>query len=115
MMNPLCYSLCDKTVTVYRRENGKITRNVLENAFFQWSKALTSEEYGCAYQVEALLIVPCTELCIYPGDRVLEGVGPEVSEDEWDRFVPALVQGLYRLRSVKPCYWQGALCHVEGR
>ena len=115
MINPLSYDLCDKTVTVYRMENGEITRNVLENTFFQWSKTLKNEKYGDAYQVEALLIIPCGELCIQPGDRVLEGVGPEIASEQWDSFVPALVQGLYELKTVKPCYWQGTLCHVEGR
>ena len=40
MINPLSYDLCDKTVTVYRLENGEITRNILENAYFQWSKTV---------------------------------------------------------------------------
>lgn len=110
---PLDYSLCCQTVTVYRVENGQVTRTVADNAFLSMQ---TEQEYdvpGRQHTVKLSLILPGETVQLLPGDRVYAGVGPEVTADRWPGFVPVLVPGLGELKYVKPCFWNGRQCHVE--
>ena len=107
------YPLCDRTVSVYRLENGVVSRQVVHGCYFQPEELLVTEDLGCRQKRKFLLVLPGETQRIFPGDRVLAGEGPTVSADQWVRFVPALVPGLVQVGYVKPCYWQGALCHTE--
>ncbi len=112
MQCPLDYSLCDQTVTVYGIRDGAVTRQVFENAMYQhWQKA-SVETDGKSCDTGCLLIIP-GQADLRPGDRVCPGVGPESTE--WAGLLPVLVPGLSQLTQVRPCYWQGQVCHTEGR
>ncbi len=111
-MCPLDYSLCSQTVTVYRLSGGQVHRKVFTDAFYQhWM----GEKHGTAGRVQetgCLVIIPgCADL--QPGDRVCPGVGPEVTASQWTGFLPVHVSGLSQIAYVKPCFFEGVLCHTE--
>lgn len=104
------YSLCDETVTLYRKTEGGIHRKVADNARLIRQTATPTESYGKSKEKKFLLIIP-GDFPLQTGDRVYAGVGPEVTD--WERFVPAAVEQLYEISFVKPCYWDGELIHWE--
>ena len=87
------YPLCEQTVTVYRQENGQITRRVAEGCFYRWEDRCSQDSQGLRFDRKFLLIQP-GEKAIYPGDRIYPGVGPEVTEGDWAAFTPLNVPGL---------------------
>ena len=106
MSGPVNYSLCDQTVTVYRREGKKILRQVVENCYLQAELSQTEDEYGQRRQHRFLLIVPGGEQAVFPGDRVIRGIGPEVNV--WQETGDMLQIGY-----AENFYWQGEFCHTE--
>ena len=60
-----------------------------------------------------LLVQPGEKQLVFPGDRVWEGVGPVVTEENWDMFIPALIPGLGEAEYASAYYWQGQFCHTE--
>lgn len=102
------YPLCDQTVTVYRQDEAP---QVLRGCWFQWTDRHLRDVSGTRTVREFLLVVPGKELRIFPGDRVLPGEGPR--QVDWQTFLPELVEGLVQVAWVKPCYWEGTLCHTE--
>ena len=104
------YSLCDETVTHYRRAAKGITRQVLENVRLIRQTATPTESYGKSKEKKFLLIIP-GDFPLLPGDRIFAGVGPDVTD--WENFVPASVDDLYEISFTKPCYWDGELIHWE--
>lgn len=109
-MNPLDYSLCDETVTVYRRMGEGITRQVVEHARLIRQTSTPTESYGKSMEKKFLLIIP-GDFSLRPGDRIFAGIGPETVA--WEDFMPACVEELYEISFVKPCYWDGELVHWE--
>lgn len=99
-----------QTVTLYRREPEGIRRQVLEDCFYSWQEELLEEETGLHHAVRFLLVIPgaCD---IRPGDRVIDGIGPETVD--WESFLPVTVPGLSQVAYVKPCYFGSLLCHTE--
>ena len=112
-MNPLDYSLCTQTVTVYRKQADAVQRQVVENCYFRIEQQRKVDELGCRREKAFLLIVPGDDPCVLAGDRVLEGIGPEVAPEQWHRFIPALVEGLVEVSYATPFCWEGRICHVE--
>ena len=110
-MNPLDYSLCCQTVTVYRKVDQEVTRQVAENCFLSHSVSTPMEPYGKSRSKPFLLIIPGGALPLQPGDRIYAGTGPETVN--WDTFVPAAADDLYEVSFAKPCYWEGELVHWE--
>lgn len=110
-MNPLDYSLCSQTVTVYRKTGGEISRQVAENCHLSGSVSTPTQSYGKSMEKKFLLIIPGNALPLLPGDRVFDGIGPEAVD--WDSFVPAAVTKLYEVSFVKPCFWDGEIVHWE--
>ena len=113
MNGPLDYSLCDRTVTIYRKQGDTILREVAENCFFLLQEEQTTDRQGLQRDTLCFLVMPGQIQRIFPGDRVYEGIGPQVSLVEWENFLPQTVPGLAVLSYVKPWYWDGRLCHVE--
>ena len=113
MNGPLDYSLCDRTVTIYHRQGDQIIRQVAEGCYFAWQEQQTEDRQGCRRDTKCLLIMPGDTQRVFPGDRVYDGIGPEVRLEGWAAFIPVKVQGLAQVGYVKPCYWNGKLCHVE--
>ena len=110
---PIDYSLCRDTVTVYRLQRDCVLRQVVERCLFQWEEQTVTDASGSRMGRSFLLIVPGTVQNVFPGDRVYEGIGPEITLQEWPQFIPACVQGLGQVSYVKPCRWDGQLRHVE--
>lgn len=108
----LDYSLCCQTVTLYGLRNGVVTRRVLENVLYTWQVIQVTDETGTRQETTFLLVLPGV-VELQPGDRVLEGVGPEITADQWPEFLPVTVWGLAQVQYVKPYYWQGKPCHIE--
>ena len=75
---PLDYSLCAMTVTVYHREG--LTRQVLEGVHFEWTGEGSVSGGVHSAGTGFLLVVPY-ECVMAPGDRVVQGIGPEM--DSW--------------------------------
>ena len=112
MSCPLDYSLCDKTVTLYRLKAGTVIRQVVEKAWYSWHTEQVTDAMGTKQETKFSLILP-GQHTIFPGDRVYEGIGPVITAEKWPEFIPVCVPGLAQVQYVKPCYWQGQLCHTE--
>lgn len=109
---PLDYGLCCQTVTVYRRMGNKVLRQVLENAFYSYQDRYVGQAPDSRMERLFTLILPGN----YPlqvGDRIYDGVGPELDPAEWAGFIPACVPGLSQVQYVKPFFWEGKICHLE--
>lgn len=109
-MNPLDYTLCDRTVTLYRKRGDTVKRQVLRNCYLQQNNSIPTESYGKSRLKTFLLIIP-GDVPLQPGDRIFDGIGPV--EVDWAGFVPALVPEVYELSFAKPCYWEGKIAHWE--
>ena len=110
-MNPLDYSLCDQTVTVYRKEEETVSRKVIANAFLAAKVSCPNEPYGKSKEKTFLLIIPENAAPLQCGDRIFDGIGPETVA--WQAFVPAAVSELYEISYVKPYRWNGEITHWE--
>lgn len=109
----LSYRFCDRTVTVYRLENGAVQRQVMEGCYYDWQTKWVRDAMGTRQDTKFLLVIPGSEQTIFPGDRVFDGVGPYITEEDWHRFVPALVPGLGQVAYVRPAFWDGSVTHIE--
>lgn len=107
------YPLCTQQVTVYRKAGEEILRQVAEDCFFRCEDQLHTHKDGSRQERKFLLVMPGNIQRVFPGDRICEGDGPQVTAADWDRFLPVLVPGLVQVQHVKPFYWDGQLCHVE--
>ncbi len=113
---PVDYSLCDQTVTVYHWDGGNgYRRKVIEKgAFLDFKKVQDVGKTGSTEVNSFLLVIPCTEIPIAVGDKVLHGTGPEIaSREDWAGFIPSKVPGLAVVKWVDPKYWKDRLVHVE--
>ena len=109
----LSYRFCDRTVTVYRLEDGAVQRQVIENCYYFWETKRVQDATGTRQDTKFLLVMPGSCQRIFPGDRIFDGVGPAITEEDWPRFVPALVTGLGQVAYVRPTWWDGEVSHVE--
>ena len=110
---PLDYRLCNQTVTVYHRDGDKVTRTGYDNAFLDFKKTENVDKTGSKEANSFLLVIPCSEVCVHPEDKVLLGTGEEITAARWPSFIPAKVPGLVVVKYVDPKYWGGKLIHVE--
>ena len=113
MTCPLDYSLCDRTVTVYRKTGDAIDRTVVEGCFLEPTRRRAIDTRGRREEQAFLLIMPGALQRVFPGDRIYDGVGPTVTVQQWAEFVPAKVPGLGVAAYATPFFWEGRLCHVE--
>lgn len=109
-MNPFDYSLCNQTVTIYRKVGEEVSRKVAENCYFSRKTTIPTEHYGKSMEKKFLLMIP-GDFPLLPGDRIFAGIGPE--EVTWQTFVPALVPELCQVGFAKPCFWDGEITHWE--
>ena len=102
--------LCDQTVTVYHREG--LTRRVLSGVHYEFTnhREVTGgiEQITRSFQ----LVIPGS-FDIYPGDKVLLGIGPEITR--WEDLTVENTDTLGLVTSVQPRYYQGKRCHTEAR
>ena len=107
---PLDYGLCCMTVTVYHREG--LTRQVLRNVHYEFTDQ-QAHTAGISTPGRGFLLVVPGEAKLALGDKVVLGEGPEVIA--WESLNAAQVPTLGVVRSVKPRYFRGMLCHTEAR
>lgn len=112
---PVDYSKCDQTVTVYHWDGKETyTRTIHERTFLDFRKNQTVDKTGSKEANAFLLVIPCAVQGVFVGDKVLLGVGPEVSTREaWAALIPAKVPGLVIVKYVDPKYWKGRMVHLE--
>lgn len=110
---PLDYRLCNQTVTVYHKEGDKVIRTVYSDAFLDFKKTENVDKTGSKEVNSFLLVIPCSEVCVHPEDKVLLGTGEEITAARWPSFIPVKVPGLVVVKYVDPKYWSGKLVHVE--
>lgn len=113
MESPVDYRALEQTVTVYRMADGQVSRREYGSAYLQMQTQAQWDAQGREEKRKFLLILPGEAVSLSPGDRVYDGIGPEVTAEQWSRFIPALVEGLGQIQYVKPYFWQGVLCHTE--
>ena len=95
------YPFCDMTVTVYRAGD----RQVLTGCYLEISQGRQPADERL--QKDFLLVVPGSEQRVFPGDRLVPGIGPEV----WD---PQLPEGL-TVSTVRRFFLDGRLSHIEAK
>lgn len=113
MSLPVDYSMCCQTVTVYRKTDDGVLRTELPGCFLQWQEAVSYGLLGRQAERKFLLIQPGQCQQVFPGDRVLEGIGPEITADQWPGFIPERVAGLGEIAYAEVFVWQGSYCHTE--
>ena len=107
------YSLCTQTVTVYRKTPDGILRQELPGCFMQWREEETFDRLGRKKERKFLLIQPGQMQRVFLGDRVFEGIGPEITPEHWVEFIPSAVERLGQVSYVTPYRWQGKILHTE--
>ena len=70
-------------------------------------------EGGIAQTTRGFHLVIPGDRPICPGDKVLLGIGPEISR--WEELLPETTDTLGIVTSVQPRYYQGRLIHTEAR
>jgi hypothetical protein len=119
MIRPTCpvdYGLCNQTVTVYHydEEEKTYSTKVLDGVFFEHKQSQTADKLGKKDSDTFLLIVPGSTVAVAKGDKVLSGVGEEISTREaWAALNAAQVPGLAVVNWVAPKYWRGSVVHTE--
>lgn len=114
--NPVRYDLCNQTVTVYRKAEGKeeYTRKVYSQAFLDRKKTVSVDKTGSHEANSFLLVIPGDEQAVFAGDKVFEGIGPEISTaEEWRKFIPSTVPGLVVVSYADSKRWNGQIVHTE--
>ena len=113
MSMPMDYSMCCQTVTVYRKTESGISRVEIPGCFLQWQEEKEYDRLGAVEKRKFLLIQPGERQLVFPGDRVLAGIGPEVSPEDWATFLPTRIPGLVETAYATAYSWQGRFCHTE--
>lgn len=113
MTCPMDYHLCNQTVTVYRKAQDTVCRQVIPNAYFAAEQGVSHTNLGQDKKRSFLLIVPGPQVQIFVGDRVLPGVGPQ--DVDWNTFVPSQVEDLVEVGRTRHYRWDGKICHVEAQ
>ena len=88
--SPVDYSKCNQTVTVYHKEGESYTRRVFDRAFLDFKKIQNVDKTGSRESNSFLLVIPCTEQCVFAGDKALLGSGPDITNREaWASLIPS--------------------------
>lgn len=106
------YPMCHQTVTVYRKEGDTVMRRVAHGCYYRYEDHLSEDMEGLQFARKFLLIQPGRE-AILPGDRIMEGIGPQITAQQWYGFVPAAVPGLSQAAYARPWHWEGQIQHYE--
>lgn len=110
------YRLCNQTVTLYHWNGGdNVVRRVIEKGvFLDFKKVQDVNKTGSREGNGFLLVIPCREIPVAVGDKVILGEGPVIAgREDWAGFIPSKVPGLLVVKYVDPKYWNGQLVHVE--
>ena len=86
---PVDYRLCTQTVTVYHKSGEEYIRTVYDRAFLDHKKTQTVDKTGSKDANSFLLVIPGDTQSVFAGDKVYDGIGPEiVSREDWASFIP---------------------------
>ena len=107
------YSMCCQTVTVYRKNGDGILRQVICGCFLQWEDSIGQDKDGPWQERNFLLIQPGQQQLVFPGDKVFEGIGPEITLKDWESFLPSALPGLGEVNYASVYHWEGKFCHTE--
>lgn len=111
---PVDYSLCKQTVTVYRKEGDEYIRKVYDKAFLDYKKTQSVDKTGSREANSFLLVIPGSVQTVFVGDKVYDGVGPEIADKEaWKTFIPVNVAGLVVVSYADAKKWNGQIVHTE--
>lgn len=121
MVKGMAFSLCAQTVTLYHPDpdSETVTRRVVAGVFLDRRVKMNFTETGCQAAQAFLLVIPAAAgepgkaYTLEPGDRVLEGTGPDISWQEWPAFVPSVQEGLCCVQYVAPKMVGERFCHLE--
>lgn len=106
--------MCNQTVTVYHKDGDKYIRTVYERAFLDYKKTQSVDKTGSKEVNSFLLVIPGTSQTVFVGDKVYDGIGPEISTPEqWRGFIPSTVSGLVVVSYADPKKWNGNIVHTE--
>lgn len=112
--NPVRYDLCCQTVTIYHKEGTGYTRKEYKNAFLSFQDSQSITKTGQQGQKSFLLVIPGDEQKVFAGDKIFNGIGPEIDTREaWAKFLPDAVPGLVVAKTAEPCFWAGRIVHTE--
>lgn len=124
MSTQMQYPLCRQTVTLYHADPAAhtITRTVVAGVQFDSRRRETAANRNNPADSAAtafLLVIPeknaafGRDYTLEPHDRVLAGIGPEISYEQWLNFTPAKVTGLAAVQYVDCKVSGGCAAHVE--
>lgn len=114
--SPIRYDLlCKQTVTVYHKADESYTRTVYtKQAFLDRKKTQSIDKTGSKDANSFLLVIPGKAQSVFVGDKVFEGVGPNIATaEEWRKFIPSTVPELVVIKYADPKLWNGAIVHTE--
>lgn len=116
---PLDYNrLCKQTVTIYRKQDAgegtEYLRMVIRRAFLDYKKTQSVDKTGSKDANSFILVVPGGPQAVFVGDKVYDGIGPEIADREaWASFIPTKVPGLVVVSYADPKKWNGQIVHTE--
>lgn len=111
---PVDYRLCDQTVTVYHKDGDTYTRTVYNRAFLDYKKTQSVDKTGSKEANSFLLVIPGDTQTVFAGDKVYEGIGPEIADSKvWAAFIPSKVPQLVTVSYADPKRWNGRIVHTE--
>ena len=106
--------LCRQAVTVYRKEGEEYIHKVHDKAFLDHKKTQTVDKTGSKEANSFLLVIPGDSQTVFVGDKVYDGIGPEISTPEqWRDFVPVKVPGLVVVKYADCKKWGDTIVHTE--
>ena len=97
-------------ITVYRKRGSRVERIVAENCHMETKVEQTKTVMGEGEQRSCSFFIPGAAP-VYPGDRVVAGVGFEVYD--WAQVNEDHIPGLVELTYTKPYFCRGKLHHTE--
>lgn len=109
----MMYPLCRQTVTVYRLVEDEVYRQVFPRAFLDCRESRDLNKKGSQLTHSFLLVIPGSSQQVFVGDKVFDGIGPEITRQEWGRFVPANVPELVMVSHAGVKRFQGKIVHTE--
>lgn len=111
---PVDYRFCTQTVTVYHKEQETITRTVYNRAFLDWKKTQTVDQTGSKEANSFLLVIPGSTQTVFVGDKVYDGIGPEIADNAaWRDFIPSKVPGVVVVSYADAKKWDNRIVHTE--
>ena len=94
----------ETTLTIYRKVGDRVVRRVVEGCFLT-----VKQRWQQVPQI--FMVVPGEHQMVFPGDRILQGIGGTV--EDWEGFIPSLVPGLLIPTYAKAFYLDGQHHHTE--